>query len=259
MFNLPYDMALVGGIIFLRISGILFTLPIIGDEPTPLRARILLAAALAFVIYPVVMPTWFTGMPKSLIGLALLVSKELIIGMVIGFISRLFFDGIVMAASIVGYQMGFGTANLMVPDANIQMNSFTALHRIVLMLVFLSLDLHHQYIGAIVDSFRLIPCGLASPAGELGVLMVRASASVFVVAVQLSAPVLVALMFTMAALGLIARTVPQINIFTMSFPTSFFIGLAIYIASLPYFPEMIKLKFSDSYQNIISSLGWMSP
>ncbi len=260
MFDLPYNVALAGAVIFLRISGILFTLPIIGDEPTPVRVRILLAVALAFVIYPVIMPQWFgEGMPDSLMGLLLLIVKELLVGLVIGFVSRLFFDGIIMAASIVGYQMGFGTANLLVPDANIQMNSFTALHRIVLMLVFLSLNLHHNYIEAIITSFRYIPCGLASSKGELGTLLIDVTTSVFSVSVQLSSPVLVALMFTMAALGLVARTVPQINIFTMSFPTSFFIGLLIYVASLPYFPQMIRLKFGENYSQILQSLRWLSP
>lgn len=259
MFNLPYDAALAGVIIFLRISGIFFTLPVIGDEPTPVRARILLAASLAFIIYPIIMPQWITEIPSNFLTLGLVLFKELLVGLVIGFISRLFFDGIIMAASIVGYQMGFGTANLLVPDANIQMNSFTALHRIVLMLVFLSLDLHHMYIEAMVYSFKAIPCGLAVNHVSIGNLMIQATTAVFIVAVQLSSPVLVALMFTMAALGLIARTVPQINIFTMSFPTSFFIGLLIYVASLPYFPQMIRLKFEENYSQIMSSLSWLSP
>ncbi|SMF66494.1 flagellar biosynthetic protein FliR [Pseudobacteriovorax antillogorgiicola] len=259
MFNIPYDDAVKGGLIFLRVSGIVFTLPIFGDEPTPVRVRILFSVAIAFLLYPVIMPEWYRGMPQDAWAFAVMSARELIIGLMLGFVARLVFDGIVMAASIVGYQMGFGTANLMIPDANIQMNSFTATHRILLMLIFLSLNLHHLYISAIADSFRLIPSGFASLDGGIGELMVQATASVFVISVQLSAPVLVALMFTMAALGLIARTVPQMNIFTMSFPTSFFIGLLIYIASLPYFPQLIKTFIAQSNNEIKAVLRGLAP
>ena len=250
MFNIPHEEALKGFLIFLRVGGILFTLPVFGDEPTPVRVRVLLSVAIAFVLFPVVMPKWFTGFPTGILDLTVMGIKELTIGLMIGFIARIVFDAIIMAASIVGYQMGFGTANLMVPDANIQMNSFTAIHRIFLMLIFLSLNLHHTYIIAIADSFQIIPSNSASFGGEIGMLMINVTAGLFVTAVQLSAPVLVALMFTMAALGLVARTVPQMNIFTMSFPASFFIGLLIYIASLPYFPEMIKTFFGANNRSI---------
>ncbi|NRA65216.1 MAG: flagellar biosynthetic protein FliR [Pseudobacteriovorax sp.] len=259
MFNLSYDSALIGFLIFIRISGILFTLPIFGDEPTPVRVRVLLSVGLSIVIFPIVMPEWMDALPKSGLELLFIVLKELFIGLSIGFISRLFFDGIVMAASLVGYQMGFGIANLLIPDANIQMNSFTAMHRIFLMLIFLVLNFHHTYVEVLVDSFRLIPCGMPELKGGLGELFIYATASVFTVSVQLSAPVLVALMFTMAALGLIARAVPQINIFTMSFPTSFFIGLLVYVASLPYFPEIVKTKFVENSRDIGSAIGWMTP
>lgn len=259
MFDLPYEDVLKGLLIFLRVGGVLFSLPVFGDEPTPMRVRMLLSAAIAFVLYPVVMPDWFQGFPTGMLSLTVMGIRELIIGLMIGFVARIVFDGIVMSASIVGYQMGFGTANLMVPDANIQMNSFTALHRVVLMLIFLSLNLHHTYITGMADSFRLIPSGGAVLDGGIGSLMINVTAGLFVTAVQLSAPVLVALMFTMAALGLIARTVPQMNIFTMSFPTSFFIGLLIYIASLPYFPEMVKALFADNYGSIQLLLRGLAP
>ena len=259
MFQLPYEAALGGLLIFVRISAILFTLPVFGDEPTPIRVRVLLSVALAFIVYPLIMPDWLPVLPKGLFELVMVIGKEILLGVMLGYTSRLFFDGIVMAASLVGYQMGFGTANLLVPDAGIQMNAFTALHRIVLMLIFLSLNLHHQYVGAITDSFKLIPCGLLTLNAPLGELFITMTAGVFAVAVQLSAPVLVALMFTMAALGLVARAVPQMNIFTMSFPTSFFIGLIIYAASLPYFPEMVKRGFMDSQSYLSQTLGWMRP
>ena len=108
MFEIPYEDALKGFLIFLRVGGILFTLPIFGDEPTPVRVRVLLSVAIAFVVYPVVMPNWFTGFPNSVLGLVVMGIKELTIGLMLGFVARIVFDAIIMAASVVGYQMGFG-------------------------------------------------------------------------------------------------------------------------------------------------------
>ena len=128
-----------------------------------------------------------------------------------------------MAASFVGYQMGFGTANIMMPGSDTQMNAFTSFHRIFILLVFLSLNLHYIYLHAITKSFQIVPAGMGLPTGEFIQIILQSTSEIFKVSLQLAAPMLVALLFSMAALGLVARTVPQMNVFTLSFPLSFFV------------------------------------
>src|SRR5687767_6317739 len=117
---------LIGALAFLRIGGILFALPVIGDAPTPVRVRMLLALALTIGIYPLIPTAWTPNLAVDALQLMAYVMRELMIGLVIGYIARLAFDGALMAASVVSYQMGFGTANLFMPDFSSQLDAFTA-------------------------------------------------------------------------------------------------------------------------------------
>jgi flagellar biosynthetic protein FliR len=139
------------------------------------------------------------------------------------------------------------------------MNSFTALHRILVISIFFALNLHYIFINAIAESFALIPLGYATLTGSLGELLLTLSAGLFTIAIQLAAPVLVALLFTMGALGLAARTVPQLNVFVMSFPISFFVGLLIYIASFPFLPEWLTWHFGKNNDDIMTALVTLRP
>jgi flagellar biosynthetic protein FliR len=241
---------MTGALAFLRIGGIIFTLPVIGDSPTPVRTRSLMALALTIGLFPVIPAGWMPSLQLDVLVVAGCVVRELAIGLFIGFAARVLFDGVLMASSVVAYQMGFGTASLFLPDANANMDSFTAFHRMLIMLIFLTLGLHHIFLGAIVETFRLIPGGGATMNGQLGVMMIELTAGIFAIALQLAAPILVAMMFTMAALGLVARTVPQMNVFTLSFPVSFFIGIMVYVATLPFFPAWMLDHFSTGQEQL---------
>jgi flagellar biosynthetic protein FliR len=259
MFNLPYQVALEGALVFVRMSGMLFSLPFFGDKSIPVKVRILLAVALSFMVYPLIETFWIDALPQSLMEYATLIGKELFVGLLIGWVAKIAFEGLIAAAQIVGFQMGFGTATLLAPGADQMMDAFTAFHRSLIILFFLALDLHLIYISAIVDTFQAIPAGAAIFRGGLGSFLIEVSASLFLVALQLSASVLVALLFAMSALGLIARTVPQMNVFTMSFPISFFIGILVYIASLSFYPQWLRSHFAVSQDQILQSIRGLMP
>ena len=247
-------------LIFLRVGGIFSLLPLFGDQPVPIRVRILASVLLAWFAHSLVPPQMLLKeMPTDIVLMSSYVVRELMVGLGIGFVARISFEGILLSASIVGYQMGFGMASLLVPDAGQQMNGFTALHRAIIMLIFFSLNFHHIFIEAIFTSFAIIPTAEASYDIGLASFMIKITSGIFSVGMQLAAPVLVALMFTMAAMGLIARTVPQMNVFTMSFPVSFFIGLVVYIATFPFYPQWMRAHFEAEGLNILAVLNGMTP
>lgn len=249
---------LIGALAFVRVSSIMFALPIVGDAPTPIRARLLASLALTVGIFPVLPSSWYAQVGLDFLPFVSVLIRELTIGLVFGFAARMLFDGLIMAASVVAYQMGFGTASMFMPDFGESMDGYTAFHRIVVMLIFMALNLHHVFLAGIFESFNLIPAGGMSINGSLGVLLLEMTSGIFSVAVQLSAPILVAVLFATAALGLISRTVPQMNVFAMSFPVNFFIGLSVYIATIPFFPEWIHSYFSDSKDQLFLVLKAMA-
>jgi flagellar biosynthetic protein FliR len=227
----------------------------IGDAPTPTRARLLTALALTFGLYNTIPDGFAPHLDTNLLTLAAYVLREVLVGLILGYLARAAFDGLLMAANVVAYQMGFSTASLFVPDAGAQMDGFTAFHRLVVMLIFLALNLHHIFFSAIADSFQMVPGGVAAMHGSLVTILVASSGSIFKIAVQLAAPILVALLFTMAGLGLVARTVPQMNVFTMSFPVSFAVGLLVYIATFPLFPGWMQEHFFEQKQTMMAALN----
>ena len=242
-------------LIFIRISGLIFAMPILGDQPVPIKARVLLAAAMAYAAAPMVEGRFLLGVPQDLTVLALMVSKELLVGLLLGYLTRVAFSGILMGASIVAYQMGFGTANLVLPDFDVNADAFSAFHRTFVMLIFLTLDLHHIFFRALFHSFELIPAGGASFNGDIADLLIKVTGGLVGVAMQLAAPLLVALMLTMAALGLVSRAVPQLNVFTVSFPISFTVGLLIYIATLIYYPQWMNGHFQSAEAHMWRVVG----
>lgn len=259
IYGLTVESILQGTLIFIRVSAILFALPIFGDQPVPVRVRVLLAVAIAFIVHGLIPAGSYREFPQEIFVFAIFVFKEIAIGFFLGFVSRLAFDAVIMAASLVGFQMGFGVADLLMPDADVHMNAFTALHRIIMILIFLSLNFHHMYFDAIVKSFELIPAASIKPHFELGSFFIKATADIFVISLQLAAPVLVALLFSNTALGLIARTVPQFNVFVMSFPVGFFLGLGVYLSCLPFFPAWAEHHFQASQLQIFQTLKGLVP
>lgn len=246
---------LMGAVSFLRIGGIIFTMPVFGDSPTPVQVRILLSAALTVTLYPLFRTTWeATPFPEDALVLAAMIMKELLIGIVLGMVARLGFDGIVGAASVVASQMGFGSDRLFMPDLEAELDGFTALHRMIVMIVFLGLGLHGIFLDALLESFRLIPPGGAHLSGSLAPILIKLTGDVLAIAMQLAAPVLIALLFTTSALGLVSRAVPQLNAFSMSFPISFLTGLIVYIATIPLFPDWIQDHFLQTKGHLTAVL-----
>ncbi|MEY4632365.1 MAG: hypothetical protein RIQ81_2485 [Pseudomonadota bacterium] len=253
------DSVLNHGLAFLRVGGVVFALPVLGDQPVPVPARVILAAAITAAIAHTIPAAPVMPPGGDVLVLAAMVIKELVVGIAIGYLARVTFDGLLMAASMVGYQMGFGTASLFLPDAGQQLDTFTSFHRVIMMTIFLLLDLHHLFIDAILTSFMLLPLGkLTFSLAPLADTVLTASNQIFKVALQLGAPVLVALMFTQAALGLVARAVPQLNVFVISFPLSFAVGLVVYVATLPFFPEWMREHYLGTRDSFHTAMKAMS-
>jgi flagellar biosynthetic protein FliR len=257
VFAFSTEAILTAAATFLRISCIIALLPLFGEANVPVRVRILLSVALTVGIYPLLPASYEHQLVAALSDVAplsLLIIREMLIGLVIGYTAKLAFDGIVMAANMVGLQMGFNTGSIFMPDSDEQTNGFSALHRLLIILIFLALNMHHIYIKTIWDSFVVIPIGQALPTGQLQDILLRVSAAVFSTSLQLAAPLLVGLLFSTAAMGLINRAVPQANVFVLSFPTNFFVGLFIYMALLPLLPGWLQSHFSESQRHLLTAL-----
>lgn len=240
----------------LRVSGFFVTVPFFGYRAIPTSIKIPIALTLAFAVGPLV-----TGIgpvrPESLWQIGGWAVSELVVGSIIGFGFSALFIAVRMAGDLVGLQMGFAIVNVIDPNSTEQVSLIGEFKFIVATLILLVIDGHHLMIAALVDSYRLIPIGTAHFGDNAYNQIVRLTATVFVTAVKIGAPIMITLLLTDVALGIVARTVPQMNIFIVGFPLKIGIGFLILGLSLPVLAQLFERALTEidvSTRSIVAAL-----
>jgi len=211
-------------LILMRISVVLFLMPIFDSSMYPKQVKLGLALILAMALFPVIRIDAVL-FPTTASGLVLLFVSELMVGMILGLCVRLFFGAVQLAGQMIGFQMGFSMINVVDPQSGVQVSIIDQIGSMVVMLVFLLLNGHHILLGALVESFQLVGIGAVVLKKALLSQVLALSTEMFVLAVKIGAPAIAALLFTSAAFGLSARFVPQMNILIAAFPVKIAVGL----------------------------------
>jgi len=215
----------------IRVSGFFLAMPVFNSRSVPVRVRVILAVTVTVAV----MPTLPQGPRLDLLGLeAILVAvREFLIGMAIGFIVQMAFSALVCAGQSIAYSMGLGFAALLDPQLGVQVPIVSQIYLLLATLLFLGLDGHLLLIEILAASFQSLPPALGELDRDALWLVVRWSASVFSGGVLLSLPVVFALLFVNIALGIATRAAPQLNIFSVGFPITLLLGLALIHLTLP--------------------------
>ncbi len=222
-----------------RAAGLFISAPILGHRTIPPVIKAGLAIMLAIILIPVASLTPAPQMDSIWI-LAIFAAKEMLVGFIIGFFFSLIFIGVQMAGNIVGYQIGLAIVNVLDPEAGTEVSIIGEFWFIIAALIFLSIDGHHAIISAFADSYRLVPVGVFNFAGSAGEFLIRFSAYAFVMAIKLAAPVIITLFLTEVALGIVARTAPQMNIFIVGLPLKIGVGFLVLATALPVFRFIVE-------------------
>lgn len=249
LFPVPAQADIVAGLlVLLRVSSMLLLLPVLGHQLVPAQARLGLIGIVSFLIYPVVRHT-LPEIPVTPIMLGLLAGQEVLIGAMIGLLAQLMFGAIQMAGQVMSYQMGMAIANVFDPSSSAQIAIVGQIAVVLAMLLWLAVGAHHAMLLSLADSFTLFPIGHAWHMQGWDMLNDTAAA-LFSLSIRLSAPVLLLMLLAYAALGLLSRAVPQIQIFFVSFPLTISLGLIVFALSLPAFIALIADTFRGYTQQI---------
>jgi flagellar biosynthetic protein FliR len=233
MIKLPLEPFYVWLMVFLRVAFIIYFFPIFGEDFAPMRVRFLLAVTIAVAVSPVV-PVTAAMFPTTTRGLIQLVLTEALLGFGIGLIGKMLFAIIQYSGQLAGEQMGFGIVNAIDPTGSHQVSVVSEMLYVLSILVFLTADLHHVFLAAMVDSYKILPPGGATlNAGVCGYLMSLGSL-IFEFSLRFAMPVIVIIFTINVSLGMIARGVPQINVFMESFPLRIIAGIAVLMTSLGF-------------------------
>ena len=253
---LSLEQAEIFFLILIRISAIIVTIPVLGDASVPARVKIGLSLLMTMLLFPVIR-TQITNPSFDLFSLILRIFGEVLIGVMIGFTARVLFAGIQLAGQLIGFQMGFSIVSVIDPASSMESSVIAEFQYIVAVLIFLVMDGHHIFIHAIADSLRILPPLSFHLSGPLLDALIGLIGKMFAVAMRVGAPVVAILFFLSISLGLVARTVPQINIFIVGFPLQIAIGLIGVGVTLPLFIKLLERCFLDMQSEIATLLRVM--
>jgi flagellar biosynthetic protein FliR len=237
-----------GGLVFARLSSIIMLLPGFGETFIPARIRLSFALALALMLFPL-FAAGAPPLPADAAGLAGAVIKELLIGLMIGGVLRIFMTSLATAGEVVSLQttLSFAqTANPTQAQPTTTLGTFLGLMGIVLIF---ATDLHHLFIAAIVRSYAIFPFGREVPIADAGELAIRTMGGSFALGLQLAAPVVVFSLVFNIATGLVGRVMPQFQVFFAATPLIVLLGLSVFALSL----GVIGVVWIDRYRDLAGS------
>jgi flagellar biosynthetic protein FliR len=232
-----------------RVAGIFAALPVFGGKVLPTRIKALIVLMITLVCFPT-LSVALPQMPSDAISLALLAFSEVMVGLTLAFITQIIFAAVEFSGQIIGMQMGLTISSILDPTRGTQVQIMSVVQTLFATLLFLSLNIHHLFIRAIMDSFNVIPLGGWRLSGELVNFLVMRTADIFIIGIRLAAPVMVALLLATVALGIMARAFPQMNIFMISLPLNVGLGLMILGLTLTIFFHVLQVSFGQLAEQI---------
>lgn len=255
LLNLPIEQFQIFLFVLVRVGAILFSIPFLEARNVPMTFKAALAVAMSVMLMPQLNLPPISVVAGDPVVLVLGIVGEVAVGLIIGLMVQLIFAGVQLAGQLAGFQMGFAIANVVDPASSLQIPILAQFLNLFALMVFFTINAHYYFIKALVDAFALIPPLAVQFNGQLLELMMKTAADAFVIAIQVGAPVMVALLLTNVALGLTARTVPQMQIFVVAMPLQIALGLLFMGFSLPYVSAFMDHTFSKMGHTIVAMMG----
>ncbi len=233
IFNLPVDAILSFILTIMRVSIVMFMLPIFSSERVPMQVKAAVTIVITLGIWPQLsLPG--TALPSHPLDMVLIFLNEIILGLLLGMCINFIFMGIQAGGELFGFQMGFTMISFADPLTGNQTGITAFFLWMVATLTFLALDGHLYMIQAFALTFKLIPAGGLVISELLLNEVLALSAQLFIIAIKIAAPIMVSLFLIELALALVSRASPQINIMDIGFPIKigsgfFFLGMMLVI------------------------------
>lgn len=211
-------------LVFSRTGAMIMVLPAVGDRTVPAQVRLVLALAVSLALTPAVAQAYPQVALANATALVLMLAKEITAGILVGTMARIIMSALAVAGELIAMQTGLAYAQAIDPTMGSQsavIGNFVTLVGTVLVF---ATNLHHLAIAAIHGSYALIPPGAALPTSDMAELSIRLVGGSFALGLQLAAPFLVFGFAVSAAIGLLARLMPQMQVFFVAMPINILAG-----------------------------------
>jgi len=232
VYNFNMTELLAFALVLLRMLGFVVAMPVIGTANIPAQIKILFALTMSFVLFPQVGWQKLTTDIES-IAIVTLAIKEVFVGLAFGFIARLFFMAVLMAGQIMSVTLGLSAAQLFNPGVGEVSTAFDQFYMVLATLFFFAILGHHSLISGIFQTFEIVPIQKTSISLLGSSSLAGMTSMVMALAVKMSAPIIIAILFMNVAVAVVGRAVPQINILITSLPINILAGFFVMFIALP--------------------------
>lgn len=227
-------------LVLVRVTGMFVVAPIFGRRSIPTYYKAGFSFFIALIMMNVIEQSDIkTG--ESMFTYAPLVFKEFIVGLILGFVGYIILSGIYIAGQMIDMKIGFGVVNIIDPMTNIQVPVTANFYTTITLLVLLMMGGHHLLIRALYESFSLLPLGEAIFSTALEPDVIRLFGSIFTIGFKIAAPIIAAVLVSDIGLGIITKTVPQLNVFVVGMPLKIVMGFIIMFITVPAFIGIVEM------------------
>ena len=242
-------------LILSRWGGMIMLAPVFGARGVPGVVRLGLAASLSVIVYPLI-SAGKPPIPMELLPYVAVVIKEVLVGLVIGFVIYTLTAVLQGAGQLIDFQMGFTMGAAIDPVYGVQSPMMGNFQMILATMILLATNSHHYLIAAMVKSYAYIPINPSNLPSHYS-FYAQLVTHVFALAIQIAMPVFGALLVSDVGVGLLSRTVPQLNIFSIVFPVKIIFGFIIFYLSVPFFGESVSHLFNMNMSWVLELYqGW---
>ncbi len=203
-------------LVLVRIGALVAVAPMFGSVAVPLQLRAVFALAVAVAVAPFEIDK-ATPVPPSLLAWLVLAGAEALVGLVLGLGVMVLFSALQVAGQVISQMSGMQLADAFDPGFGGNVPVFSQLFFYVTLAVFLAIGGHRHVLEALFDTFVWMPAGQGEYAPSVAAAMTSVLSQSFVLGIRAAAPVMVALLIATLILGLIGRTLPQLNILALGF------------------------------------------
>jgi flagellar biosynthesis protein FliR len=234
-------------LVFARVGGAVMLLPGFGENYVSPRIRLLFALAITVVLTPIVIDR-VPGQPDGLLDIFFLVGGEVLIGVFFGGLARLMVSSLHVGGTIIGFQTSLGNATLLDPSTEQQGSIIAALFNVIGIFLIFAADLHHLMLLALADSYLVFQPGSPPPISDLSETASRVFAQSFALGVQIAAPFIVVGLVFFIGIGLLARLMPQVQVFFIAMPIQIMLGFLVMVLTL----SASMLWFLTNYESMLT-------
>ena len=218
-------------LILLRITAFIVICPGFSFKGLPNIFKVTLAAGITLMVYTVLPEMTVVG---GMFELLILAIKETVFGLAIGYVTNLVFSAVEIAGNLIDFQVGFSMGSVFDPNIGISASNYGRLYYWLSIMVFFLLDMHHVVINTLIKSFEYVPLNALSYNVASAEAVLKIFSRVFELGVNLAAPMIIVVLMADVVLGIISKTVPQINVLMLGMPLKAMASFVVAMISLSW-------------------------